>query len=197
MDPFEHLPDKKIINRGAFSEKFLNLGISSFKEACMYVHNLEYGYNSDYSDNMILFKENKGSCTMKHGTIAKLAEELKIPLHKNIGVYKFSEQITTGAEKITKKYNIPYVPMVHCFLKHRDLRFDLTEGNKNGKNKPINKFIKTKQVKPLISRKEEYTLFRDILKNEVLPRSEMEGVKIRILLKAREEAIKLLKRAIE
>ncbi len=33
---------------------------------------------------MILFKEKMGSCTTKHAVIATLAEELKLPVQKNI-----------------------------------------------------------------------------------------------------------------
>ncbi|MFW9773443.1 MAG: hypothetical protein ACFFEO_14935, partial [Candidatus Thorarchaeota archaeon] len=133
MDSYDYLPDGKIIPQGELSKKFLELGIKSFKEACKYIHEIEYGYNSTYEDDLILFKENKGTCTTKHAIIAGLARELDIPLHKNVGVYKFTEEITTGAQEILKKYSIPYVPMVHCFLVYKEYRFDLTEGNNNGK----------------------------------------------------------------
>ena len=135
MDSYDKLPDAEITPVGEISKKFIELGITTFKEACFYVHDSKYGYNSNYDDKMIFFKEKMASCTMKHATIAGLAEELKIPLYKYIGVYKFTEEITTGVEKITQKYNIPYVPMVHCFLVYGDYHFDLTEGNFNGKKR--------------------------------------------------------------
>ena len=156
MDSYDKLPDAEITDSGIISKKFLKLGIHSFKEACIYVHKMEYGYNSNYEDDLILFKEKKGTCTTKHGTIAALAEEIGIHLHKNIGIYKFTENISTGTNDILKKYDIPYVPMVHCFLVCEDNRFDLTEGNKNGKNTSIEEFIHSEQVIPFISRKDEY-----------------------------------------
>ena len=58
MDSYEYLPDKEIEPLGDISKKFLELGIKSFKDACVYVHNIEYGYNSNYDDKMIFFKEN-------------------------------------------------------------------------------------------------------------------------------------------
>ena len=197
MDSYDKLPDAEIKPIGEISKKFIEIGIKTFKQACIYVHDSEYGYNSNYADKMIFFKEKMASCTMKHATIAGLAEELDIPLYKYIGVYRFTEDITTGVDKITKKYNIPYVPMVHCFLVYGDYRFDLTEGNDNGKKRSLEEFIQVEKVVPFISRTDEYKLFKKILKNRILPSKDMEGVNERTLLKAREESIKLLKDCIK
>lgn len=197
MDSYDKIPDAEIEDKGEISKKFLELGITSFREACEYVHNIEYGYNSDYDDKMIFFKENKGTCTTKHAVITGLAEELNIPLYKYVGVYKFTDEISTGTNEILKKYDLPYVPMVHCFLVYKDYRFDLTEGNCNGKNTTIEEFIHKEKVNPFISRKKEYLLFKKVLKEEILPSKEMEGIIERSLLKAREESIILLKENIK
>lgn len=60
MDSYDKLPDAELIPMGELSIKFLNLGIKTFKEACNYVHKIDYGYNTNYEDIMILFKERKG-----------------------------------------------------------------------------------------------------------------------------------------
>ncbi|TKJ23617.1 MAG: hypothetical protein CEE43_02855 [Promethearchaeota archaeon Loki_b32] len=193
MDSYNKIPDVEIEDKGEISKKFLELGITSFREACEYVHNIEYGYNSDYDDKMVLFKENKGTCTTKHAVITGLAEELNIPLYKYVGVYKFTEEISNGTNEILKKYKLPYVPMVHCFLVYKKFRFDLSEGNCNGKNTSIEEFIHEEKVNPFISRKDEYLLFKKILKEKVLPSKEMEGIAERSILKARQESIILLK----
>ncbi len=193
MDSYEKLPDAEIRSRGELSQRFLELGINTFKEVCNYIHNIEYGYNTNYDDKFILFKENKGSCTSKHAIIAGLAEELKIPLFKHVGVYKFTGEISTDTEEILKKYKIPYVPMIHCFLVYGDKQFDLTEGNCNGKNTSIDEFIHEEKVDPFISTKDEYLLFKKVIKDKILPSKEMVGIKERVILKAREEAIILIK----
>jgi len=193
MDSYNNLPEALIKPVGTISQSFLNLGIKSFKEACEYVHNAEYGYNSDYDDKMIFFKEYKGTCTTKHAIIAGLAEELEIPLYKHVGVYRFTEKISSGTNNILRKYKLPYVPMVHCFLVYKNFRFDLTEGNCNGKNTIIERFIYEEKVNPFISRKNEYLLFKKVLKEKILSSKEMKGVKERSILKAREESIILLK----
>lgn len=197
MDSYDELPNGEIKPRGDISNKFLDLGIGSFKDACMYVHNKEYGYNSNYDDKMIFFKENKGTCTTKHGVIAALAQEIGIPLYKKIGIYKFTEAISEGTNQILEKYSIPYVPMIHCFLVFKEYRFDLTEGNNNGKKTSIENFIHTEKVEPFISKKNEYLIFKKVLKKKILPSDEMKGIKERTLLKAREEAINLLKKNIQ
>ncbi len=192
MDSYEKLPDKEITSSGKISKKFLELNITSFKDACYFIHNLDYGYNKNYDDEMILFKEKKGTCTSKHGIIAGLAKELNIPLYRHVCVYKFTEEITNGADEILKKYNIPYVPMVHCFLVYDQYRFDLTEGNNNGKKKLIDEYIISERVDPFISGKEEYLIFKRILKEHVLPSKEMDGIAEKTLLKARGKSILLL-----
>ncbi|MFX1302643.1 MAG: hypothetical protein ACFFBV_03275 [Promethearchaeota archaeon] len=197
MDSYNKLPDAEIKSAGEISSKFLELGISTFKEASDYVHNIEYGYNTNYDDKLIFFKEKKGTCTSKHAVIAGLAKELDIPLFKHVGIYKLNEEILTGTNKILKKYNIPYVPMIHCFLVYQDYRFDLTEGNCNGKNTTIEEFIHEEKVDPFISRKDEYLLFRKVLKEKIITSKEMAGIKDRALLKAREESIILLKENIK
>jgi len=198
MDSYELLPDAPITaKKGVFSQKFIELGILNFKDACMYVHNLDYGYNSDKDNKWILFMEMRGSCTTKHAVIATLAQELEILLHKHVGVYKFTEKICEGASEITEKYSIPYIPMVHCFLVYKNYRFDLTEGFFNGKKTSIEEFIHEKQVIPFISRKDEYNLYKDIIEKYVLSSEEMKGTKKHTILKGREEAINLLQRNIE
>jgi hypothetical protein len=196
MDPYDKLPDAELIPVGELSKKFLDLGIKTFKDACNYVHNIDYGYNTNYEDKMIFFKEKKGSCTSKHAVIAGLAHELKIPLYKHVCVYKLTEEITTGVNEILNKYEIPYVPMVHCFLVYDKYKFDLTEGNYNGKKKPIDEYIHSERVDPFISRKDEYLLFKKVLKEKILPSKEMEGITEKTLLKARAKSIHLLKSCI-
>jgi len=134
MDKFTVFPDKSLSKKGIISAKFLSLGIKSLIEACRYVQELPYGYNTDRDDLMILFKEKKGTCTTKHAVIASLAHELNLSIEKSIGIYAMTEKIVTGTHKILRKYNLPYVPMIHCFLVYGEYRVDLSEGNHNGKN---------------------------------------------------------------
>ena len=65
MDSFMVLPDKAIPNADIVSAEFHSMGVKNFQDACRYVHELPYGYNSDRDDLMILFKEKMGTCTTR------------------------------------------------------------------------------------------------------------------------------------
>ena len=193
MDKFTVFPNAAIKASGPVSGKFLSLGINGFIDACRYVHELPYGYNSDRDDLMILFKEKFGSCTTKHAVIATLAAELGLPIKKAIGIYAMTEEIVTGADKILDTYGLPYVPMLHCFLVYGEHRVDLTEGNNNGKKRSIEDFLYTKKVIPNISAKDEYLLYRKALSDYILIKNELKGIDLKNILKAREEGLALLK----
>jgi hypothetical protein len=193
MDNLNVFPEKVIIGTGSVSQAALALGIRSFLDACRYVHSLPYGYNSDRDDLMILFKEKMGTCTTKHAVVATLAAELGLPVTRGVGVYAMTEAIVTGTGKILAEYSLPYVPMIHCFLEYGNYRVDLTEGNRNGKNRPINDFLYTDRVAATISAKDEYMIYRRALSEVILKRDELKGADIKRILHAREEGLKLLK----
>lgn len=193
MNPYTGFPQVAIAHAGSISRTFLGLGIKEFQDACRYVHELPYGYNSNRDDLMILFKENRGSCTTKHAVIATLAAELGLDIAKHIGIYAMTEPIVTGTQKILDHYDLPYIPMVHCFLVYGDERVDLSEGNQNGKNGPIDNFLYTAAVAANISGKDEYLLYRKALKEKIMTRSELKGASLKVVLKAREDGLALLK----
>ena len=193
MDEYTVFPNPTISKKGIISEKFISLKIKNFWDACSNVHGLPYGYNSTTDDILILFKEGYGSCTTKHAVIATLAEELNIPVYKTVGIYAMNEEIVTGTNHILEKYHLPYLPMIHCFLVYDSYRVDLTEGNENGKNRSIEEFLFTEKVIPNISEKDEYLLYKTALKNYIMNRKEMEGIKMLDVLRARAEGIALLR----
>ncbi|MFH0996447.1 MAG: hypothetical protein V1844_13280 [Pseudomonadota bacterium] len=193
MDNFNVFPDNSIKAGGPVSNVFIDLGITRLLEACRYVHELPYGYNSNSDDLMILFKENKGTCTTKHAVIGTLARELALPVYKNIGIYAMTEEIVSGTDWLLAKFRLPYIPMLHCFLVYENFRVDLTEGNSNGKNRSIEEYLYVQQVEPNISAKDEYLLYREALNDVVLKRPEFSGVNLKQILRSREEGLKLLK----
>ena len=197
MEHYRIFPDAAIAGAGQMAETFRRLGLPDFQAACRWVHALPYGYNTDRDDPMILFKEKMGSCTTKHAVIATLAGELGLAVHKNIGIYAMTEALVTGTAPILARHGLPYLPMVHCFLVYEDHRVDLSQGNRNGKNGPIDDFLFTCRVDPAISARDEYRLYRDALKTHVLPRGELAGVALKRILKAREEGLILLRANLE
>jgi hypothetical protein len=193
MDSYTVFPNSLIHKKGIISEKFIDLKIKNFWDACVYVHELPYGYNSTPDDILILFKDGYGSCTTKHSVIATLADELGIAVYKMIGIYAMNEEIVTSTNLILYKYHLPYLPMIHCFLIYDSYRVDLTEGNNNGKNRSIEEFLFTEKVIPNISEKDEYLLYKKVLKNNILIRKEMKEITMIDVLHARTEGIALLR----
>ena len=153
MDNFNVFPDKCITENRPVSKAFIDLGITSLQEACRYVHELPYGYNLNSDNLMILLKEKKGTCTTKHAVIGTLAQELSLPVHKNVGIYAMTEEIVSGTNTLLAEFQLPYIPMLHCFLVYENFRVDLTDGNSNGKNRSIEAFLYVQQVTPNISDK--------------------------------------------
>jgi hypothetical protein len=193
MRSYDAFPEKPIGGAGPMAAAFLAHGVQSFHAACAYVQGLPYGYNSDRDDPMILFKEQKGTCTTKHAVIAALAVELDLPVAKHIGIYAMTEALVTGTQALLETFQLPYVPMVHCFLACNGNRVDLTAGNRNGKNRTIDAFLHTEAVAPEISAKEEYLRYRAALENLLATREELRAIKLKTVLKVREMGLALLK----
>jgi hypothetical protein len=137
---YDVFPDATITSKGVFSDLFLSTGIKTFHDACKWVNDLPYDYNSDIVDSQLIFTEKKGVCLTKHGSIARLAEELGLPIKKHIGLFRLNDEIYTGIGKLLSKYGLDYIPQIDCFLKYNDFCVDLTDGNCTGKNKPIDEF---------------------------------------------------------
>lgn len=193
MEPFTVFADKEIQAAGIISNIFMEMKIRSFHGACDYVHQMPYGYNADRDSLMSLFEDGKGTCTTKHAVIATLASELGLPVGKRIGIYAMTDDLVTGTEAILRQHNLPYLPMVHCFLSDGTRRVDLTQGNANGKNGPIDEFLHTATAEANISAKEEYLLYRNAVKDRILKRKELQAVQLKTVLQAREEGLALLK----
>jgi hypothetical protein len=191
MNPINVFPDAAIRDNGSVSRAFRSLGLTSFIDVCRYVHTMPYGYNTS-REPLILLRENRGSCTTKHMAVGLLAAELGLPIHKAIGIYAMTEALVTGAGPIAAAHGLPFIPVVHCFLSDGTAMVDLTEGNLNGKNGPIDTFLFTARVSPDISEKEEYRLYRNALQSHILPRDDMAGIELKTILKAREAALTLL-----
>ena len=193
MDAIERLPDKDLNNAGPVSRRFLAEGLKTFLAACRHVHRMPYGYNSRKDDPMILFAEGFGTCTTKHMAIGLLAHEMALPVDKGIGIYPMTDRLVTGADAICREYGLDAIPVVHCFLVHDRYRVDLTEGNLNGKNGPIDEFLYTRNVAPDISSRAEYRIYRRALAERIHTQPEWKGVALRTVLAAREKALILLK----
>lgn len=193
MNRFIIFPDQPLTMAGVVSDRFLKLGVNSFRQACRYVAELPYGYNSDDDDLLVLFKENRGTGATKHAVIAALAGEIGLPVNKSLGIYALTENIVSGADEILKRHALPYLPMPHYFLSFAAYRVDLTEDNVNGINQPINEFLFTTVVAPANNTRMEYLLYQEALLKKILIRPEMQYVFLKTVMNAQTEGLQLLK----
>ena len=164
MNPITVLPDVEIKECGEFSKIFLRQGIHSFHSACRQVKAMTYGANSDSTQSKLLLEENQGTCSTKHGAIAHLAQELNLPIYKNLGFYRLNDTIVTGVNDIIAPYELSYIPQIHCFLGYENYRVDLTEGNCNGKNQTIDDYDFIVQVQPDPSSEEKLACYLGTLR---------------------------------
>jgi hypothetical protein len=156
---YEIFPNADIVSSGIFSDQFLRIGIKTFHDACRWVNDLPYDYNSNMVDSLLIFTEKKGVCLTKHGAIARLAEELGLPIQKNIGFFRLNDELYTGIGKLLEKYGLDYIPQIDCFLQYEGSCVDLTDGNCTGKNKLIDEFDFIIPVPPEISMDEMIILY--------------------------------------
>jgi hypothetical protein len=163
MHPIEALPNVPLQPLGVMSKQFLQQGLQTFHEACQWIKNLPYGSNSSTEDSLILFEEGHGTCTTKHGAIARLAQEHALPIHKNLGFYRLNDEIVTGVNPLLAPYGLDFIPQIHCFLVYENYRVDLTEGNCNGKNKTIEEYDFVVQVTPDLSNEQHHAYYREYL----------------------------------
>ena len=163
MHPVTVLPDTTLHSNDPITAQFLQRGMTTFHSACQWVKDLPYGANAHSEDSMILFEDGYGTCTTKHGAIARLAQAHELPIHKNLGFYRLNDDIVTGVNAILEPHGLAFIPQIHCFLAYEHYHVDLTEGNCNGKNKTIEEYDFVVAVQPDLSRSQHHDYYRTYL----------------------------------
>ena len=124
------LPDFELLE-GTVSNRFSEIGIKRFSEACKFIENLPYGRIS-YRDNLdLVLVEKRGTCSSKHGILARLCEENG---HKEIeliaGIFLMSPETHVELTDFFKDKTYNNLPEMHCYfrLSTHD-RYDFTSKN--------------------------------------------------------------------
>jgi hypothetical protein len=164
MHPIDVFPNVTLKACGLMSERYLQQGLKTFHEACQWTQDLPYGANANNEDSLILFAEGRGTCTTKHGAIARLAAEHNLPIHKNLGFYRLNDEIVTGVNSLLAPYGLDFIPQIHCFLVYENCRVDLTEGNCNGKNKTIEDYDFVISVAPDLTHEQHQAYYLQYLR---------------------------------
>ncbi|PVH25218.1 hypothetical protein [Sphingobacterium corticibacter] len=124
------LPDFNIVAKGEISAAFLNREIKTFHGACEFIRHLLYGRNSDKSNLLCVFNDNKGTCSTKHAVLKRLTVENNLAgFALMLGIFKMNALNTPKIGSTLFKYGLEYIPEAHTYLKYDQNYFDFTREN--------------------------------------------------------------------
>lgn len=109
------------------SQLFIEKDIHDFRGACEYVKHLPYGRISDRSNLSLVIREGKGTCSSKHGILAKLAEENEhFEIELIAGIFLLSPETHPILTEHFKDKPYSSLPEMHCYFRFEKQRFDFT-----------------------------------------------------------------------
>jgi hypothetical protein len=126
---------KLLTGKGLISDAFAAHSCVDFNQAVDFVRHLPYGRNTDKNDPLILFKEGLGTCGTKHAGLCRLAQEQgyeEVTLW--IGIFKMNRINTPRVVPLLDKYQLPYIPEAHNYLKINGSILDCTWPNASADN---------------------------------------------------------------
>lgn len=109
--------DFPIIPNTPIGKAFIDLGISTFSEACKYVRSLPYGRNTNRTDRLLVLEEQRGTCSGKHALLAELASEHGQSVDLMIGIFRMTKYTHPQVAPILEQYNLEYLPELHTYLR--------------------------------------------------------------------------------
>jgi hypothetical protein len=121
------LPNFELHDKGMFQSDIEQLGLKTFHELIQYVQHLPYRRTSNRSDLTLVFKEQCGTCSSKHGVLQALCELNHIQeVELIVGVFLMNETYHPKIENVLKEHNLDAIPEAHCFLRYQGIRYDFT-----------------------------------------------------------------------
>lgn len=117
-------------NKGPVSSEFAKYQCSDLQSAFDFIRYLPYGRNSDKSNLLTIFKDQKGTCSTKHAVLKLLLDEQEfIRFQLILGIFRMDEAYHSGVGEILKQYKLPYIPEAHNYLKFQDEILDFTNSD--------------------------------------------------------------------
>lgn len=162
-----------LTDQNELSRELLSLGVSNFKDAIIYIQNLPYGRNTNRGDYTLIIKEQKGTCSTKHAFLAALAIQENISGVKLfLGIYKMCAKNTTGVLSVLEKWQLPFLPEAHCYLKINEVLVDVTRNFSNTTSFE-NSLFTEEEILPLqigeYKVKRHYTFLKNWITAESIP----------------------------
>lgn len=115
------------LSEGELAQHLINLGVLDFETACAYIADLPYGRNSNRTDFSLLLTEGKGSCSSKHGFLARIAEDHnRQDIELIAGIFLMSGETHPVLLPFFEGKTYKHIPELHCYLRHQGKRYDFT-----------------------------------------------------------------------
>ena len=144
----EALPAIRLRTGGPTTAAFIERGLSRFRDVARLVASLPYGRNSNRSDQLVVLRENKGTCSTKHSLLARLAREQNLPITLCIGIYEMDGRNTPGVGAVLERRGLTSIPEAHCYLKRGSKRIDVTWAGGDVAREPIERVFVEVEISP-------------------------------------------------
>ncbi|MFA6059673.1 MAG: hypothetical protein WC756_15815 [Taibaiella sp.] len=126
---------KLLTGKGLITDAFAAHSCTDFNQAANFVRYLPYGRNTDKTEPLILFKEGLGTCGTKHAALCRLAEEQEYEeVTLWMGIFKMNRINTPRVVPVLDKYQLPYIPEAHNYLRINGSILDCTWPNASAGN---------------------------------------------------------------
>lgn len=114
--------------KGDISRRFTDVGCKTVSDAFDYIRHLAYGRNSDKSNLLTVFSEQKGTCSTKHALLKLLHDEQGIPgFHLVLGIFIMGGNYHAGVGQLLAEYGLESLPEAHNYLKFHGEIIDSTK----------------------------------------------------------------------
>ncbi|MCE3296709.1 MAG: hypothetical protein K0R65_2423 [Crocinitomicaceae bacterium] len=121
------LPDFELSDRGKYEDFLESRDIDTFSKLCAFVRQIPYGRTSDRSKPELVFTENKGTCSSKHGILMEICEiNGRRDIELIVGIFLMNESYSSKIAPVLAKYGLENIPEAHCYLRHEGKRYDFT-----------------------------------------------------------------------
>jgi hypothetical protein len=133
---------------GIISAEFLAVRVKDFRAAAEYVCRLPYGRNTNRLDALAVIREGRGTCSIKHALLRRLALEQDLDIVLVIGIYEMNQRNTPGVGKVLEKYGLESLLEAHCYLRSGQTRIDVTREMMLNPSERITCFIHEEEISP-------------------------------------------------
>jgi hypothetical protein len=192
MHSWDVLDPVRLKTAGDISDAFIQAGALDYRTAARFVSRLAYGRNSNVSDSLAVMHENRGTCSTKHALLRRLATEQGLDVALVLGVYEMHERNTPGVGPVLRRHKLPTLPEVHCYLRFRENRVDVTREIDLGPPEAIARFLHEEDITPEQIGDYKTILHRQFLRRWIAEPGPAAGRNLDEIWQIREECIAAL-----